>query len=131
MKEPWGMHGRDLTPLLRNPDGPWPHPAMLVSTGRKFGSDTNATPPGEQEAMDGVPWYVMIRDKRYKYVRPLVTDYDELYDLEQDPEELDNLAVKAAHQDLLRRMRTAMIAELRRTEAGFVDRMPPVKEARA
>jgi arylsulfatase A-like enzyme len=128
LKEPWQMHGRDLTPLLRNPDAPWPHPAMLVSTGHNFGSDTDVIPSGEEVMQGGVPWYVMIRDRRYKYVRPLITDLEELYDLEQDPEELDNLAIKAEYQDRLKRMRAAMIVELRRTKAKFVDRMPPVRE---
>jgi arylsulfatase A-like enzyme len=131
MKAPWEVHGRDLTPLIDNPDARWPHPAMLISTGQKFGSDTNVIPQGEGAYHADVPWYVMIRDKRYKYVRPLITDLEELYDLQQDPEELDNLAVKAAHQDLLKRMRAAAIVELRRTKAGFVDRMPPVREMRA
>ena len=129
MKEPWEMHGRDLTPLLENPNAPWPHPAMLVSTYHSFGSDTNVIPTGAEAYQGGVPWYVMIRDRRYKYVRPLVTDFEELYDLEEDIEELDNLAGKSGHQERMKRMRSAMIAELRRTKAGFVDRMPPVKEA--
>lgn len=71
----------------------------------------------------------MLREKHVKYVRPLVSDLEELYDLRQDPEELDNLAVKPEHQATLRRLRAATIAELRRTKAGFVDRMPPVREA--
>ena len=128
LREPWEMHGRDLTPLLQNPNANWPHPAMLVATGQKFGSDTDVIPEGQGAFHSGVPWYVMIRDKRYKYVRPLVTDLEELYDLQQDPEELDNLAVKAAHRQRLKRMRAAAIAELRRTKAGFVNRMPPVKD---
>lgn len=47
----------------------------------------------------------------------------------RDPDEPDNLAVKAEHQSTLRRLRTATIAELRRTKAGFVDHMPAVREA--
>jgi arylsulfatase A-like enzyme len=73
----------------------------------------------------------MLRDKRYKYVRPLIHDFEELYDLQEDAEELNNLAVKSEHQSRLRRMRAAAIAELRRTRAGFVDRMPAVREVRA
>ena len=57
-----------------------------------------------------------------------VIDDEELYDLEKDPDELDNLAIKREHQDRLKKMRAAAIAELRRTKAGFVDRMPAVKE---
>jgi len=131
LREPWEMHGRDLTPLLQNPNVNWPHPAMLVATGQKFGSDTNVIPQGQGAFHNGVPWYVMIRDRRYKYVRPLVTDLEELYDLQQDPEELDNLAVKPEHQQRLKQMRAAAIRELRRTKAGFVDRMPPTRDTAA
>ncbi|MEK7408409.1 MAG: sulfatase-like hydrolase/transferase [Acidobacteriota bacterium] len=131
IERPWEMHGRDLSPLLKNPEADWPYPAMLVATGQKFGSDTNVIPEGKDAFHGDVPWYVMLRDKRYKYVRPLIHDFEELYDLQGDPEELNNLAVKAEHQSRLRRMRAAAIAELRRTKAGFVDRMPAVREVRA
>lgn len=129
MKEPWPMHGRDLTPLLKNPDARWDHPAMLVATGRTYGSDTNNIPQGKDAFHGDVPWYVMIRDQRYKYVRPLIPDLEELYDLDNDPEELDNLAVKPQHKTRLRSMRAQTITELRRTKCGFVDRMPAVREA--
>jgi arylsulfatase A-like enzyme len=104
---------------------------MLVATGQKFGSDTNVIPGGKDAFHADVPWYVMLRDKRYKYVRPLIHDLEELYDLQEDPEELNNLAVKAEHLSRVTRMRAAAIAELRRTKAGFVDRMPAVREVRA
>jgi arylsulfatase A-like enzyme len=86
-------------------------------------------PEGSGAFHGDVPWYVMIRDQRYKYVRPLIRDFEELYDLDSDPEELSNLAVKAEHRDRLRRMRAQAISELRRTKCGFVDRMPPIREA--
>jgi arylsulfatase A-like enzyme len=129
MPAPWEMHGRDLTRLLRNPGARWDHPAMMVATGQKFGSDTNAIPAGAGAFHGDVPWYVMIRDRRYKYVRPLVNDFEELYDLSNDPEELDNLAMKAGYRSRLRQMRAQAISELRRTRCGFVDRMPGIKEA--
>jgi len=54
---------------------------------------------------------------------------EELYDLQADPDELDNLAVKSKYRKTLTRLRSAAIAELRRTGAGFVDHMPPVRES--
>jgi len=126
LKQPWPLHGRDLTPLLKNPIAKWDHPAMVVATGQKFGSDTHKIPEGEGAFHAQVPWYVMIRDRRYKYVRPLVKDMEELYDLQADPEELTNLAQKPAHRARLERMRAAAIAELKRHRAGFVDNMPAV-----
>jgi arylsulfatase A-like enzyme len=129
IKQPWEMHGRDLTPLLKNPDADWPTPVLIAATGQKFGSDTNVIPAGEGAMHGQVPWYVMIREKRYKYVRPLINDIEELYDMQKDPEELDNLAVKPEHQATLKRMREAAIGELKRNKAGFVNSMPAVKEA--
>lgn len=71
----------------------------------------------------------MIRDRRYKYIRPLVQDLEELYDLNNDPQELDNLAIKPEHRSCLRRMRAQAVSELRRTRCGFVDKMPAIREA--
>lgn len=126
---PWEMHGNDLTPLLENPNADWPHPMLLTGTGRMYGSDTNVIPQGQEAFHGPVPWYVMLREGRYKYIRPLVEDLEELYDLKADPEELDNLAVKAEHRETLERLRATAIAELRKDGAGFVDSMPPVRES--
>ena len=126
---PWKMHGHDLSPLLENPKANWPHPVLLPATGNKFGSDTNLIPTGDAVFMHQIPWYVMLREGRYKYVRPLIANVlEELYDLRQDPRELNNLSTKPEHRKTLIRFRAAAIAELRRTGAGFVDRMPPVRE---
>lgn len=125
---PWKMHGNDLSPLLENPDGPWPHPMLLVATGQRFGSDTNDLPEGEEAFHAQVPWYVMLRQGSFKYVRPLVSDLEELYDLSQDPEELDNLAVRRECQETLRQLRAVAVEELRKDKAGFVDQMPAVLE---
>ena len=57
-------------------------------------------------------------------------DLEELYDLKNDPEELDNLAIKPEFQGTLERLRAAAIAELREDGAGFVDNLPPVRSAR-
>ena len=129
IEQPWEMQGHDLTPLLENPQADWPHPVLLAATGRRYGSDTDVIPTGEEVMHGQVPWYVMLREGRYKYVRPLIEDLEELYDLENDPEELDNLALKPEHRETLERLRAAAIAELRQYKAGFVDNMPPVRTA--
>ena len=72
----------------------------------------------------------MLREGRYKYVRPLIADeLEELYDLKTDPEELDNLAIRSEHRKMLQRVRARATAELRRTGAGFVDSLPPVRRS--
>jgi hypothetical protein len=67
----------------------------------------------------------MLRDGRHKYVRTLVPgEVEEVYDLVADPEELENLALKATHRPLLEHLRATALQELRRTDAGFVAALP-------
>ena len=126
---PWPMHGEDLMPLVMDPERDWPHPVLLAATGRRYGSDTDRIPTGDDVVHSGIPWYVMLVEGRFKYVRPLIRDLEELYDLQDDPEELDNLAIKPEFRQTLERMRALAIAELREDGAGFVDNMPPIREA--
>ena len=49
-----------------------------------------------------------------------------MYDLESDPEELENLALESEYHELLAKFRRGTIDELRRTDAGMVDNLPPV-----
>jgi arylsulfatase A-like enzyme len=79
-----------------------------------------------------VPWYVALRDERWKYVRYLTPgETEELYDLRADPEELHNLADRAEHRETLDALRRRALAELRRTDAGFADALPPTKQMQA
>jgi hypothetical protein len=83
------------------------------------------------DVVNGVPWWVALRDGKMKYIRTLVKDeIEEMYDLAKDPEELTNLALVAEHRATLERLRNMTIVELRRTNAGFVDNMPVPKTAK-
>ena len=124
---PWKMHGHDLSPLLKRPSHAWPHPVLTVLTGEKYGSDTDRIPTDRETLYKtaNVPWWVSLLDGRHKYIRTLIEgEVEELYDLERDPDELVNLALQPEYLNRLRSMREATLAELRRTDAGFVDHLP-------
>jgi len=130
---PWAMHGHDLSPLLTDPSASWPHTTMTIFTADKFGTDCDAVPvpPGNRHK-SGVPWYVMISEGRFKYIRTLeANEPEELYDLLADPDELQNLAFAPAHASTLQRLRADAIAELKRTGAKMVDSLPPVASSLA
>ncbi len=123
---PWAMHGHDLTPLLKDPTAQWPHTTMLPFTADKFGDDCDSVPapPGNRHKT-GIPWYILVVEGRFKYIRTLEAgEPEELYDLIADPDELINLASDPAHQERVRRLRQSAIAELRRTNAKMVDTLP-------
>jgi arylsulfatase A-like enzyme len=130
VKLPWKTPGRDMRPLLTNPEtAEWNTPTLLTHTGRTYGSDTNIIPTDEAlTAAGNTPWWVLLRDGKYKYIRTLVEgETEEIYDLQSDPEELTNLAARPQHQELLKSLRAKAVAELKRTGAGFVDNMPRTK----
>lgn len=129
---PWPMHGRDLGPLLRQPGAPWPHPTLLPYTIGAWGDDTVRIPDEAAAPLPArgfrVPWWVLYRDGRYKYIRTLVPgEIEEVYDLQTDPGELTNLALDPRHRATLERLRTAALAELRRTGAKLADHLPPTQ----
>ena len=65
---------------------------MLTNTNRAYGSATDEIPKSGVDHNSGIPWYVMLRKDKWKYVRALIPDsIEELYDLKNDPEELTNL----------------------------------------
>jgi arylsulfatase A-like enzyme len=118
---PGDLHGRDITPLLKDPSAVWPHPVLYEHTGHDFGDDVAKVLKGDpKEAIyQKVPWYTAVVHDGWKYVRYLQAGVpDELYDLTADPEELTNLAGEAKHAERLAGLRRALAAELTRTGAS-------------
>jgi arylsulfatase A-like enzyme len=125
----WPLHGRNLRPVLRDPSVRLPGRVLVENFGATFGSRVTMPTGTKREQSRRVPWWLVLLEERYKYIRTLVPgEIEEVYDLVADPDEQDNLAVKAEHRDLLRRLRGEMIAELEATGASFARRLPPVRE---
>ena len=130
MEPPWKMHGRDLSPLLKDDKIDWEQPAMVVHTAKEYGSAADVVPGPDDKRLyhgPGVPWYVMYAEGRYKYVRTLVPgEVEELYDMQADLQEEHNLVQNPRYTPLVKRLRKATMAELKRTDAKLVSSLPPV-----
>lgn len=114
------LHGRDLTPWLKDPDAAWDHPTYYESTGDIFGDAVAEvlTKNPKRAAHARVPWYTAVVKDGWKYVRYLQPGVpDELYDTNTDPDELTNLTEEPEHAEKLRQMKAALVAELKRTDA--------------
>lgn len=131
---PWEMPGRDLRPLFANPEMAWPYPVFLEHFQLAFGDETDRGVAREEDYRDygGVPWWLFLRDGKYKYIRTLVEDeIEELYDLEADPHELVNLAGRPEMQKKLRELQGKLMKELDRTHAKFKPNLPKSRKALA
>ena len=102
---------------------------MMTHTSRNYGAETDVIPIDESlTSSSGVPWYVLLRDGKLKYIRNLVAgETEELYDLDVDPDELTNLADRPEQAKRLIELRQKTIDELRRTDAKFVESLPKTK----
>jgi arylsulfatase A-like enzyme len=126
VKLPWTMHGRDLQPLLKNPNAKWNSPAMMEHFYLKFGEQTDCAVPSKAD-QGPLPWWISLRYGRHKYIRTLLPgEIEELYDLDADPDELNNLARSPENKTLLADFRQRFIAELKRTNAGLLKNLPPL-----
>jgi arylsulfatase A-like enzyme len=130
VKPPDGLHGRDITPLLKDPAAEWPHACLYEHTGHDYGDDVAkvVTDKPQEAIYQRVPWYTAVVQGGWKYVRylqPVVPE--ELYDLGADPDELTNLIGEPKHAGRLARLRAALAAELQRTGAPAA-MLPPVRQ---
>ncbi len=129
--------GRDMTDILYAGDGQsWmSEPMIQTYTGGMYGNAEIVTElerawdTGDWEEFvvhkTGIRAWMMLRVDQYKYVRYIYKDYiEELYDLENDPEELVNLAVKEEYRILLRQYREMLLAEFESKGADYLDLLP-------
>ncbi len=93
IEPPLGLRGADLSPLVRDPNGD-PVQDSVLFTFDDMHAGTGLVP----EILPGAPGRIRcIRERRFKYARYFDSqgrhpDEHEMYDLEADPHELDNLA---------------------------------------
>ncbi|MAP73159.1 MAG: hypothetical protein CMJ55_02720 [Planctomycetaceae bacterium] len=52
---------------------------------------------------------------------------EELFDLDKDPEELNNLAVNPDYKSLLKKLREKATIEIRKKDGEFIDFLPKPK----
>ncbi|CAG7617628.1 sulfatase-like hydrolase/transferase [Paenibacillus allorhizosphaerae] len=98
LQAPDSMQGRSLLPLLQgggNAPTDWRDAVVASYNGQQFGLYTQR----------------MIRTKDWKYIWN-TTDVDELYDLAQDPGELNNRITDPAAADTVKQLRTALYLQL-------------------
>jgi len=104
-----GTHGRSIVPLLRGATpSDWPQTFYGQFTGTEY-------------------YYTqrIVRDARYKYVFNGF-DFDELYDLEEDPHEITNLAQDPSYEDVKRRLVDALWEWVGKTEDVIFNPYPTV-----
>ena len=127
---PWRMDGRSILPLLKEPESKWDFPVLMTYCKHSYGEDTDEIPSDTDLFIHktGVPWWSFLLQGRYKYIHTLVEgEIPELYDLKNDPQELNNLALNPEYRSIVKAYKATMFKELRRTNAGFVDKLPKLK----
>lgn len=110
---PQQMQGEDLTPLLRGKHPEWRQDLFAEHTYSESGNRT-------------IPKSVCIRDGKWKYVRYIseTPAYEQLFDLEKDPDELNNLALSPERRETLERLRARCDAK----RAELTDNYPDYQE---
>ena len=103
------IQGKSLVPIIKDESQPWRHSILI-----EYYSDTVF----ERIVKMG---YKAVRNERYKYIHYVDLDgMDELYDLQEDPYELNNLINDPESNNLLESMKQELNERLRET-GGSLD----------
>ena len=123
------LHGRDMSPLLTDPSQKLNEPLLLTHTARLYCDNfLEAIKQGSFVGQKTKPAYLMMRDGKYKYIRHMQEGtIEELYDLNKDPKELNNLAVNPEYTSLLKKLREKASVEIRIKDGAFIDYLPEPK----
>ncbi len=128
----WKMHGRDLSELLKNPEETLPEPMLMINTTYEYGESVIENLKSKNYHVferRGLYAWMMMRDGKYKYIRHFKDNViEELYDLEQDPDELTNLAVNPEFKKKLTELRRKAVEEFQQKDGDFVAFLPAPKE---
>lgn len=112
VKSPTGLDGKSWIPLAQQrPNAEW-RKSMLY----EYYWERN---------FPQTPTIHAVREDRFKFIRYYgIWDSDELYDLEQDPEEMNNLIFSSDHQEIISRMRKQLFAMLEKTDGMEIPLFP-------
>jgi N-acetylglucosamine-6-sulfatase len=103
LEAPSGIDGRSFLPLLQGRTIPWRDHLLY-----EYYWEWN---------FPQTPTHHALRTTRYKYIRPYgLWDVDELYDLENDPHEIKNLAQEPQHQARIKEMKAQLFQILKETD---------------
>jgi arylsulfatase A-like enzyme len=128
----WKMHGRDLSGLLEKPEQTLDEPMLMINTTHEYSESIIENLKSQNYSVferRGLYAWMMMVDSKYKYIRHFKDNViEELYDLEKDPDELNNLAVNPEYNRELTELRHKAVEEFRKKDGDFVAHLPEPKE---
>ncbi len=111
LQAPPTMDGRNFLPILRGAPVPWRSTLLYEYYWERNFPQT--------------PTMHALRGERWKYIHYQgIWDTDELYDLQADPLEMQNLVRVPAHRDLVRELNAELFATLERTGGMYIPLNP-------
>jgi N-acetylglucosamine-6-sulfatase len=111
MKSPAYMDGKSFTPLLTGKTIAWRNALLYEYYWERNFPQT--------------PTMHALRGNRYKYIHYFgIWDIDELYDLQNDPAEANNLVMEPAYQEVVKQMKEDLFAQLAASKGMYIPLQP-------